>query len=1051
MATISLKLLGGLETRAEDGRVLTLPTQKYRALLAFLASPPGRAHPRESLVALLWGDLPHEQARGALRQALWALRRALNRDAHGTLVFDGDSVVLDAATLRVDVREFEQAASRSDLDSLARAAALYRGDFLAGLSARERPFEEWLAAERERLAELALGALARLLARQRDSGALDDAVQTALRLLALDPLQEVVHRTLMQLYVQLGRRGAALRQYQSCVGVLQRELSLEPEPETRALYQQILRQRSIDGGALRVEPARTGRVSSSAFAPPAAAPDLPLIGRDHELTLLRDVLKDVTAGRGHVVAVVGEAGIGKSRLVAELLAEAGRGGARVLVGRAHESDQVLPFGPWADAFGRAQLGDGPAVLAALQPAWRAEIARLVPELGRSEPVATPGAYDYAQLFEGVARLLAVLSARCTLVIALEDLHWADDMSLRLVTFVARRIQGRASVLLLLTARGEEIDAASPLQRLLEDLDRELPLLELRLAPLPHAETLSLVRALSGGRDGDAVAALGERIWSASEGHPFMVVEMMRAGSEAGDAESASGLALPQRVRRLIERRLQRLSASARQLVATAAVIGRDFDYALLQPAAGVDESEAVAGLEELVRRRVLHMVGDRFEFTHDRLREVAYALLLPPRRKLLHRRIAETLEGVKAEDRAAHIGALGAHYAEAEIWERAAPFLHDAAEAAYARSAFREGAVLFERALGALVRLPRSRETILLEIDVRLRLHRCLYPIGAAGGSEHVARARALLAEVPDERREALVFVSMSELARYAGDLRGALEAGQHGVTVAIRTEQPQLVDQARFQLGAAHLAVGAYEAAIAQLQATIERLAPAPLQERLGYPYVPALCRLSWALADVGDYAGARRHAQEAVTVAEAGEHVLSLAEAFTAIGLLELAQDQPGAAMPALERASELADSWHITHARGFSMAALALAYARCGRNDEARSFLDECERRRVWEDVRMHWARVLVRLGHGRRLLGDAGHARRLAEQALELARSNGQLTGEAEALELLAEISLNDGPAGRPAAARSLSGALAIADRVGLHPLRARVRSALHEID
>jgi DNA-binding SARP family transcriptional activator len=228
MATIALDVLGGFEVRAADGTTLSLPTHKYRALLAFLATPAGRSHSRDGLIALLWGELPHDHARAALRQALWALRRTLNRDST-TLILDGDSIALDAAGVRVDATEFAQAASESDADSLARAAALYRGAFLAGLSAREAPFEEWLAMERERLAELALATLARLLAFQRASGALNEAVQTGQRLLALDPLQEVVHRTLMQLYVQVGRRSTALRQYQSCVGVLQRELGVEPE------------------------------------------------------------------------------------------------------------------------------------------------------------------------------------------------------------------------------------------------------------------------------------------------------------------------------------------------------------------------------------------------------------------------------------------------------------------------------------------------------------------------------------------------------------------------------------------------------------------------------------------------------------------------------------------------------------------------------------------------------------------------------------------------------------------------------------------------------
>src|SRR6266545_3165547 len=241
--TAYLTLLGGFEARLEHGVPLALPTHKYRALLAYLAMPAGHMHPRDKLVALLWPDRAREGGRAALRQALWVLRRALNQTAPDTLVLESDTVGLNGETVCVDVAEFERAATSSDAVALGRADALYRGEFLAGLAAREAPFEEWLIVERERLSELALEALARLLAHERATGSPSTAARTALRLLALDPLQEPIHRVLMQLYVQLGRREAALRQYQTCVGVLQRELDAEPEEETRALYQQIVAHR----------------------------------------------------------------------------------------------------------------------------------------------------------------------------------------------------------------------------------------------------------------------------------------------------------------------------------------------------------------------------------------------------------------------------------------------------------------------------------------------------------------------------------------------------------------------------------------------------------------------------------------------------------------------------------------------------------------------------------------------------------------------------------------------------------------------------------------
>src|SRR5207249_1073181 len=176
-------------------------------------------------------------------------------------------------------------------------------------------------------------------------GALDEALRTALRLVALDPLQESVHRTLMRLYAQLGRRGAALRQYQLCVVALQRELRTEPDEETRALYQKILQRQPAQATAAARAGAATppsdaaGSETDSSDADALTA-DTPLVGREVELLQLRDALQAALAGRGQLVAVMGDAGIGKSRLVAELVAEAGKKGARVLLGRCYETEQV---------------------------------------------------------------------------------------------------------------------------------------------------------------------------------------------------------------------------------------------------------------------------------------------------------------------------------------------------------------------------------------------------------------------------------------------------------------------------------------------------------------------------------------------------------------------------------------------------------------------------------------------------------------------------------------------------------------------------------------
>src|SRR5213593_4296030 len=236
MAQLTLSLLGGFQARLDRGPLLAVPA-KAQALLAYLAARPGQAHPRDKLAALLWGGTGQEHARSNLRHTLFTIRQAVRGLSPGLLVAEAQAVALEPAAVDVDVLTFEKLVTEGTADAFERAAALFQGELLEGLSVDEPPFEEWLLAERERLRELALEALARLLALQAKSPATERAIQTALRLLALDPLQEPAHRTLMRLYARQGRRSAALKQYQVCVDVLRRELGAESEPETRRLYQ----------------------------------------------------------------------------------------------------------------------------------------------------------------------------------------------------------------------------------------------------------------------------------------------------------------------------------------------------------------------------------------------------------------------------------------------------------------------------------------------------------------------------------------------------------------------------------------------------------------------------------------------------------------------------------------------------------------------------------------------------------------------------------------------------------------------------------------------
>ena len=713
MIRLVVRLLGDLQVEhGGSGLAVRIPARKARALLAYLALRPGRAHPRDRLTGLLWPDVTDVQARQSLRQALAALRRALPKRSE--LVIDGDTVAMDPSRVDVDVARFERLVADGSRPRLEEAVGLYRGDLLESFHVKAPAFEDWLVSERERVRELGRKALATLLGHQTRTGTGEAALHTARRLLTLDPLQEDVHRALMRLYVAQGQRAAALRQYQSCVALLRHELGVEPDAATKRLYQEILQQPLPAGITVKRPPA--GRGGARHTPPPGRAHgELALIGRDAEIARLRRAREEAWAGRAAVVFVTGEAGVGKTRLLEAVTGEAAACGGRVLTGRFHETEQILPFQAWVDALrGGDALGD----LGDLG-AWRSELTRLFPELG-SHP---GGAGSPVRLLEAMVAVVDRLAARGPLLLVLDDLHWADEMSIRLVSFLGRRI-GRRPVLLVVSAREEDLTEAKTLRQAMEELDREERLVRLVLSSLSHVHTVALVQAfLRRGTAEVSVERVAEEIWRISEGNPFVIVEALRELAEGDRPPDSGPVLVPRRVRDLLGARLERLGEASRRLAAVAAVIGRDFSFALLQRSAGLAPPLVAEGLEELVRRRIMSAVGDSFDFTHDRMRRVVYDAVLEPRRRTLHTAVGEALEWFHTDNAAEVHDRLAHHYRQAGVADKAVTYLILVGETARARYALNDALRVFDEALALVDRLPPSvRESQRLDVLLRKAL-----------------------------------------------------------------------------------------------------------------------------------------------------------------------------------------------------------------------------------------------------------------------------------------------------------------------------------------
>jgi predicted ATPase len=446
----------------------------------------------------------------------------------------------------VDVRVFERLIAEETPDTLKQATDLYRGDFLAGLDVKEESFEEWLLAERERLWELAQQALAKLLAHQIRAGAAKQAIQTAVQLLVLDPLQEAVHRTLMRLYAAEGRRAAALRQYQTCVAVLKRELGVEPEVETKQLYQQILREQAaqvmITGapaeapmygqrtGGLEVSPKHAKQSQPKARRLVQKAQSPLLVGREVELGKLQGWLEKALQGKRQIVFVTGEAGIGKTTVVDAFMERAAAEGG-LWIGRGQCLEHYgagEAYLPVLEALGRLCRGPGGERLIALleqhAPTWLVQMPALLNPVDLEALQRKVQGATRERMLREMAEAMEALTAERPLVLVLEDLHWSDHATLDLISMLAQRREP-ARLLVIGTYRPEEVAASGhPLKTVKQALQLHGQCEELRLELLTEAAVAQYLTARFAGNQ--APTKLARMVHRRTDGNPLFMVNMV---------------------------------------------------------------------------------------------------------------------------------------------------------------------------------------------------------------------------------------------------------------------------------------------------------------------------------------------------------------------------------------------------------------------------------------------------------------------------------------------------------------------------------------------
>lgn len=718
---LDVVLLGDWRVRS-NGRLLSeLRSPRTQSLIAYLALHRGTPQARQRIANLFWPDSTEAQARTNLRRELHHVRSGLP-EPDAVLGADQLSVWWrDDARARVDVTVFETAAHEADaaekLGDIAAfvrhataAVGAYGGDLLPG------SYDDWVLAERERLHRRCVSLLDRLASADADTDR-DLAIAYARRRVELEPLEEVGHRNLIDLLVQSGDRGAALQAYHRCVTVLERELDVQPSPATSELYTRLFSS-GIEAHADAAAPPMRRRSS--------------LVGREAELRTLWSAWAEIAAGgtdsTARLVLISGEAGIGKSRLADELLAEVRRGGGAVARARCFAGEHSLPLAPVSEWLRSAACR--PAI-ERLPAAWRAEVVRLVPEIAVDDqidptaPAQPANSWQRHRFFEGL--LQAVLAVDHPLALLVDDLQWCDLDTLTWLE-LCFHTDAETPLMVVATSRSEEVEDNAELVATLSRLRAAGRVTDVELGPLATDQTAALAAQLLGHGLDDAFT---DRLQALTGGFPLFIIEAVHSLAQQGASAELDAVESP-RVYAVLERRLGQLSGAATELAGLAAAVGRDFSLDLLTGASDLDADRVVDALDELWRRRIVREHSEMtYDFSHDLLRTVAYDALSPPLCRRMHRRIAQTLEGQHPAAPDAISSQVADQYDRARMPEKAVPYYVQATHAATRMFAYQEAVRLGERGLAVVVTSPAGKARDDRELELRMAVQA---PRNALGG-----------------------------------------------------------------------------------------------------------------------------------------------------------------------------------------------------------------------------------------------------------------------------------------------------------------------------
>ena len=851
--SLQIHLLGSFQLFFDGNPVKGLDSPRLQSFLSYLVINRDTPQSRQQLAFLFWPDSNESQSRTNLRNMLFKLREAfpevddfleINQQ---TLWWKPDS------PFELDLIEFKNALSQTDItgsgkdpnkhrQALTTATQTYSGDLLPSC------YDDWIQPERERLRQSYINLLEELAEILETEGEIDRAIQHTRQLIRLDHLSEIYYQGMIRLYNSKGDKARAVRTYHQCVEVLEKEMGLDPSPETQKLYRGIME-----------------RDAPAAETPRVTEKKARLVGREKAWNKLQTAWLAYQAG-SHLVVILGEAGIGKTYLVEEFTRWAKKGDITCLKTRSYPTEDELAYTP---VTGLLRNEIVLKQISHLEETYLVELARMLPELRTRypdlpDPDRLSESWKRGRLFE--ASSLALLGVNNKLVIVLDDLQWCDRETLDWLRFLLE-YKTDAKVMIVAGARTEDLLADSPLIPFFGELGQKGKITEVLLDRLELEEVHQLASDL-WGEELEQRAAV--RLYQETEGNPLFVAEMVRAGylKDFGDGSDLSRM--PPRVQAVIGTRLNTLSIETRELASLASAVGRGFDFELLLHTGESQETALLQALDELWSRRLIKEEGEAgYNFSHDKFREVLYAEISPHRKIHYHKKIAGALEEIHQDQLEVIAPQLAYQFNKAGERDKALDYYLLAGDQARMVFAQQEALDYYQSAedIGWKKNDPRSVALYSGMGKTLLRLTR--YDESAA---TYLKMSQAALS-TGDPEREAQAWLAVATVYDRQGKFQEALESTAKAEDIALKNDCPKeeanaflMKGQQFYRLGDVNQAEPFLIKAMAMHQDRGEKIGVGRCLNLLGL------------INDVrGDFGTARKHKDDAISIFEEINDTLS------------------------------------------------------------------------------------------------------------------------------------------------------------------------------